>query len=389
MARRRAAQDWPVPPEQGAIRDPAREQTLVAEPPPAARRWYDDHLALGLGAILVLLLVAAGAAGAAYYLHHRHRTAAPVTTVVVTTHPAKTATAAATPAAMPPLVGLSETQALARLRQYKISATVVKRPASRPPGTVIAQRPAQATAVGASTPVTIVVATGVTKVAVPNFVGQPVAQARAALQKLGLRSTTTAVTGAGKPAGTVVDQAPKPGANVTKDRLVTLSVAKASPKTASTSTSGSATTATTTAAPAQPQTASVPDVSGQTEAAAVQAFVQAGIEPSLVFVSAGDPLGTVEAQAKPAGTTVPYRSHVQINVSEGANPGATEHVPNVVGRTLQQALAAINAAHLKMIYVKIAVPRSQAGKIAQQSPLAGGGAPENAQVLVFLGVYKP
>ena len=32
--------------------------------------------------------------------------------------------------------------------------------------------------------------------------------------------------------------------------------------------------------------------------------------------------------------------------------------------------------------------RAQAGKIVQQSPLGGGKAPQNAQVLVFLGAFR-
>jgi beta-lactam-binding protein with PASTA domain len=378
MPRQRTQQDWPVPDER-LQPNVAESETLVGVvgPPAGARRWYDDHLAAGLIALLVLVLLVAGAA---YYLHqrHHHHTAAPPRTVVVTTV-AKAKTPP--PKAMPPLVGLTQQAAVARLQRMHVSATVVQHPSSRPSGTVVSQRPAQASALTATTPVTLVVSTGVTKIAVPNLVGQPVAQARASLTGLGLRTATTSVTMAGKTAGTVVDQAPKPGKKLAKNGLVTLSVVKA-PGAGKTATTG-----TTTAPSSQPQSATVPDVSGQEEPAAVQALAQAGILPSLVFVSSSDPLGTVEAQAKPQGTTVPYHSHLQINVSSGQNP-TTEQMPNVVGSTLQQALARINGAHLRMLYVKLSVPRNQAGKIVQQTPLPGSGAPQGAQVLVFLGVYR-
>jgi hypothetical protein len=50
----------------------------------------------------------------------------------------------------------------------------------------------------------------------------------------------------------------------------------------------------------------------------------------------------------------------------------------------------LNGAHLRLLYVKYPVTsRSQAGKIVQQTPLSGGRAPENAQVLVFLGAFRP
>src|SRR5579872_2673743 len=291
---RRRAQDWPVPDQ--------RETVVTggpAGPPPERRSWFDDNLALGLGAILVLLILIGGAAVGIYVARHsHHHNASTVRTVLVTTtSPAQTVT------------------------------TVAK---------------------------TATTAAAATKTAVPSFVGEPVAQARATVASMHFRLATTPVTGAGRPAGTVVDQAPKAGKKLAAGGLVTLSVAKGNATT---------TTATTTAAaPPQPKTATVPDVSGQLEQPAVQSFAQAGVLPSLVFVSSSDPEGTVEAQAKPGGTTVPYRSHVQLNISSGQSP-TMEHMPNVVGSTLQQALASINGAHLKMIYVKLPVPRSQAGKI--------------------------
>jgi hypothetical protein len=49
----------------------------------------------------------------------------------------------------------------------------------------------------------------------------------------------------------------------------------------------------------------------------------------------------------------------------------------------------MQGAHLRLIYLRYPVTsQSQAGKIVQQSPLAGGQAPQNAQVLVFLGALE-
>jgi beta-lactam-binding protein with PASTA domain len=133
----------------------------------------------------------------------------------------------------------------------------------------------------------------------------------------------------------------------------------------------------------------MPDVTGQKEAAAVTAMGTPGILASIVFVPGTDPLGTVIQQAKPAGTTVPYHSHVQINVSRGPNDNAPATVPNVIGQTLQQAVDTLNGAKLRLIYLKFPVTsQAQAGKVVQQSPLNGGQAPENAQVVVYLGAFK-
>jgi serine/threonine-protein kinase len=231
---------------------------------------------------------------------------------------------------------------------------------------------------------------------VPDLTGRSLSDARAALEKLGLKVNVTRAT-SDQPAGTIVDQAPKPGGKLAKGSAVTLSVAARSATTSTPSTTAPATTTTTaptttaptTTAPTAPTTATVPDVSSQDESSAVQSLTKAGILPSLAFIPGSDPLGTVTGQAKSAGSTVPYHSHVQINVSSGPGDKPQEQVPSVIGRTLQQAVASVNGAHLRLIYVKFPVDtRSQAGKIVQQSPLGGGHAPQNAQVLVFLGAFR-
>jgi beta-lactam-binding protein with PASTA domain len=106
-------------------------------------------------------------------------------------------------------------------------------------------------------------------------------------------------------------------------------------------------------------------------------------------VPSNDELGTVEAQAKASGASLPFHSHVQINLSTGPGQKQNEQVPNVIGQPLKQALAAINGAHLRLLYLRFPVTsQSQAGKIVQQSPLGGGSAPQNAQVLVYLGTLQ-
>jgi len=228
------------------------------------------------------------------------------------------------------------------------------------------------------------------KVAVPKFVGLTEQDALVRAGQVGLQPKEV-FKPTKAPKGLVTSQNPPAGAELARGANVTLvidSSATATTTTQSTPTT-TATTPTTTAAPAQPQTATVPDVSGQKEAAAVTALGNAGILASIVFVPATDPLGTVIEQAKPAGTTVPFHSHVQINVSRGPNNNALVPVPNVIGQTLQQAVSSLNAAHLRLIYLKYPVTsQGQAGKVVQQSPLSGAQAPQNAQVVVYLGAYK-
>jgi beta-lactam-binding protein with PASTA domain len=245
-------------------------------------------------------------------------------------------------------------------------------------------------------PVTTTVTTAVSthgqalpKIKVPDVTGRSFAAAQATLDAAGLPSTKRAVASS-EPAGTVVAQAPPAGSKLAKGSQIVLSVATATSSTSTNSTTtGTSTTPTTTAIAPPPQNATMPDVTSQKEAAAVQAMNQVGILASLVFVPSQDPLGTVEQQAKPAGTTVRFHSHVQINLSAGPNETAKAQVPNVVGQTLPQALTAINGVRLRLIYLKFPVTsKTQAGKVVQQSPLGGGKAPQNAQVLVYLGAYR-
>jgi beta-lactam-binding protein with PASTA domain len=248
-------------------------------------------------------------------------------------------------------------------------------------------------------PVTTTVTTAVStrgqalpKIKLPDVTGRSFAAAQATLDAAGLPSTKREVASA-EPAGTVVAQAPPAGSKLAKGSQIVLSVATATSSTSTNSTNstttGTSTTPTTTAVAPPPQNATMPDVTSQKEAAAVQAMNQVGILASLVFVPSQDPLGTVEQQAKPAGTSVPFHAHVQINLSAGPNETAKAQVPNVVGQALQQALTAINGSHLRLIYLKFPVTsKTQAGKVVQQSPLGGGKAPQNAQVLVYLGAYR-
>jgi beta-lactam-binding protein with PASTA domain len=232
--------------------------------------------------------------------------------------------------------------------------------------------------------VTTVVTTSGTAAAgrtMPNLTGQKLAEAKATLAAFGIRPAITPQTSKA-PTGTVLAQAPAAGRTLTRGTPVTLLVAQAEQQSARTST-------TTTSAPPPPSTATVPDVSNATESAAVQSLNRAGIIASLAFIPGSDPLGTVEAQAKPSGTTVPYHSHMQINVSRGPGDKPSEQVPNVIGGSLDQALTSINGANLRLLYLRFPVSsRSQAGKIVQQSPLAGAQAPRNAQVVVYLGALS-
>lgn len=393
---------WPTPEgETGVI--PRESDTLVGgtpppmapPPPPPAGPPPDRRIGAGMLLGIVAVLLAAAGVAIAWYLTHDN-SSNQTTTVVVTTAPKHKAKTVAK-VAVPRVIGMKEPNAIARLASIGLRPKEVYRPTKKPKGVVVSQSPQEATELAKGKQVTIVIDSGAPKVTVPDLTGKQASQARAALDQLGLDSTITKVT-SDQPGGTVVDQAPNAGGKLAKGSSVTLSVAKARPKptttTAQQTTTQQTTTApasptTTAAAPQQPANATMPDVTHQTEAAAASAMGQAGILPSIVFVPSDDPLGTVEQQAKPADTTVPFHDHVQINISSGPGKNPAEQVPNVIGKSLNDAVAAMQSAHLRLIYLKFPVSsKAKAGEIVQQSPLGGGSAPQNGQVLVFLAAYQ-
>jgi beta-lactam-binding protein with PASTA domain len=325
---------WPTPEDETVVQQ--RDTLVGGTPPPAAPppAGPPSDRRIGAGMLLalgVLVLIAAGIL-IAYLLTHRsdHKAA---TTVVVTT---AQSTTVPPKVAVPRFVGMKEQDALVRAGQVGLQPKEVFKPTKAPKGVVISQNPQEGSELAHGATVTLVVDSTAKATTTPT-------------------ATSTSTT------------------------------------TQATTTNATLTTAptTTAAAPPQPQSATVPDITGQKEAASVTSLGNAGILASIVFVPASDPLGTVVQQAKPAGTTVPFHSHVQINVSRGPNNNPLESVPNVVGKTLQEAVSAVNAAHLRLIYLKYPVTsQAQAGKVVQQTPLGGAQAPQNAQVVVYLGAFK-
>jgi beta-lactam-binding protein with PASTA domain len=325
---------WPTSEDETVVQQ--RETLVGGAPPPAAPppAGPPSDRRIGAGMLLalgVLVLIAAGIL-IAYLLTHRsdHKAA---TTVLVTT---AQSTTVPPKVAVPRFVGMKEQDALVRAGQVGLQPKEVFKPTKAPKGVVISQNPQEGSELAHGATVTLVVDSTAKATTTPT-------------------ATSTSTT------------------------------------TQATTTNATLTTAptTTAAAPPQPQSATVPDITGQKEAASVTSLGNAGILASIVFVPASDPLGTVVQQAKPAGTTVPFHSHVQINVSRGPNNNPLESVPNVVGKTLQEAVSALNAAHLRLIYLKYPVTsQAQAGKVVQQTPLGGAQAPQNAQVVVYLGAFK-
>ncbi|MBX3031266.1 MAG: Stk1 family PASTA domain-containing Ser/Thr kinase [Chloroflexi bacterium] len=209
-----------------------------------------------------------------------------------------------------------------------------------------------------------------TQLAVPRFVGLPVTTAIALADQLGLdldeerRQTDEAAP------GTVIDQRPAPGTMVSPGRTVSLIIAQ------------------------QADTAIVPDVRGDTEAAARTRIVEAGLVPSGRF-RAYDPEiaeGRVVRTDPRAGAEVAARTTVALYVSRGPRPTpqpTPEPTPVLVGRFLcldvAQARAGLEEVDLVIESVDPPPPESDdSWLVRDQDPPAGSEVPPGTSVRLWV-----
>ncbi|HEX5225783.1 MAG TPA: PASTA domain-containing protein, partial [Solirubrobacteraceae bacterium] len=113
----------------------------------------------------------------------------------------------------------------------------------------------------------------------------------------------------------------------------------------------------------------VPDVTGQTEQAALGSLRRAGLTPAPTLASSSTvPVGRVISQTPGAGTKLDEGARVDIAVSEG--PGSAP-LMNVEGLTAAQASARLKAAGFKPTAKQEASTSVAAGKVIGTEPPAG------------------
>ena len=159
-------------------------------------------------------------------------------------------------------------------------------------GLVISQAPAAGTHLSGGSSVTIVVSTGPPPVTVPNVVGQTQATATSAIVAAGLTvgTITTAVSGS-TPPGSVISQSVAAGTQVAPGTAINLVIALAT----------------------------VPNVVGQSQAAATAAITGAGLTVGTITTAASTsvPAGSVISQSLASGTQVAAGTAVNLVVSSG------------------------------------------------------------------------
>jgi serine/threonine-protein kinase len=185
------------------------------------------------------------------------------------------------------------------------------------------------------------------KIAVPDVRGLSVPQATAALTTVGLEVGTvgnTAAVDPAYPAGTIASQDPSATAKVPKATKVNILL------------NG-------------PAMVAVPDVTGQTEASAIQELQAAGLGNAVTQSYDGKvPVGNVISQDPAAGTQSPKGGIISLKISKGTQQIA---VPGVVGEKQADATRILTDAGLKVSVKTASTPNVPSGSVMSQTPAEG------------------
>jgi serine/threonine-protein kinase len=267
---------------------------------------------------------------------------------------------------VPSVAGQSEAVAAAALRH----AGLVPVPALTASSTVadnlvISETPPAGSVVDKGTRVTIAVSTGPGSSPLPDVAGLAAAQASAKLKEAGFVPTTQK----------------QPSATVASGRVISTN-----PSAGTEAQAGSAVTVLVSSGPAQ---TTVPDVVGQSRAAAEATLTNAKLAAGAITqqTSIEQTPGTVLEQSPAAGASLPAGGTVSFVVAQA--PTETP-VPNVVGKNEAQASAELGrAGFTPQAVTQTTTDATQVGIVFRQSPAAGHKARKGATVTIAVGVLGP
>jgi serine/threonine-protein kinase len=277
---------------------------------------------------------------------------------------------------VPNLVGRPAPAAVTALRLQGLDVHMVDVVSDQPQGTVITQTPGAGTQVAHGATVTLRVSQA--RVTVPDVLGQPRDSAVAAVRGAGLKPKAFVVSSTQKQ-GTVVAQHPHAGARIAGGSTVRLNVSNGSGGSAAPPPPPSST-------PATPANVSVPDVTGQGQAAAQKQLNSAGLKAGVVYLNSDQPQGTVVSQSPSSGRTVKRGTRIQLNVALGSHPGTLKGVPDVRNLSPNAARSKLSAAGfvVQTLQQPVTDP-AQVGKVVDEQPAGGRNAPAGSRITIYVG----
>lgn len=267
--------------------------------------------------------------------------------------------------AIPNVSGQPEAAATAQLTQlgFKVERKDEASP-TVPKGEVIATNPAAGSQIRSGATVTLVVSSGKEVVEVPELKGMTTEDALRALTDAGLQLDPTVKQENSDTImeGQIVEQAPAPGAQVSKGSRVAITVSSGV------------------------EEIRVPIIDGMLWDNAEINLTDLGFVPQVRVVESELPAGTV-ISLEESGQKLPKGSVVNVTISNGA----ALRMPTLKGLTVAQALRALRDAGWTAPETSLQQRRSATtalvdqGKIAKQDPAPGQSLPKDA--LVYVDVY--
>ena len=273
---------------------------------------------------------------------------------------------------VPSVIGLSQEDAWARLRQALLELEVAgEQESEKPPGTVLSQSPAAGEYVEPGDPkVSVTLSRGLDLANVPDLRGLLLGAAFSYLSRDRLRLGAVTQESSEQAAGVVLNQSPAPGARVRPDTEVALTVS------AGTSAPGPD------QPPLPPTEVEVPSLVGQTLEAAQAELSSRNLVFGRVSTRAAPPApGSIVEQNPAAGTRVPSGTPVQLVLSTGP---VLVLVPNVVGLTLEAARNQLAAVGLAAAASPAEFVADEEARVAEQDPQPLSRVATNATVQLTL-----
>lgn len=285
--------------------------------------------------------------------------------------------------AVPDVRGLSQQQAVQRLRSAGFAAQVNPVASTKAKGTVVDQAPLPGVTALKGSGVVVSVSTGVKPVVVPAVVGLAQNDAVQRLTKVGLVPQIQNAPST-QPEGTVFGQKPPAGKEVDKGSKVIINVSKGTGSGGTTTTVATTTAATTTTTASAP----VPNVRRLAVVAGLRRLNQAGLHPTVRYVNSGQPAGRIVVQS-PASGSLPRGARVRIDVSNGPNPQPAAPVPDVVGQDQASASTAIRQAGFRVVVLfRPTTNQSEDGNVIEEQPVAGSSIPRGSSIALFVGSFS-
>jgi serine/threonine-protein kinase len=267
---------------------------------------------------------------------------------------------------VPSVAGQSEAAASATLRRAGLTPVPeLSASSSVASGTVIDETPPAGSVVGKGTRVTIAVSTGPGSSPLLNVVGLTAAQATAKLKAAGFKPTSETQSSSSVASGRVISTDPPAGTELQAGSQVTLVVS---------------------GGPAQ---TTVPDVVGQSRAAAEATLTNAKLTIGTVTqqTTTEQSAGTVLEQSPSAGSSLTDGGKVDLTVAQAPKEVA---VPNVVGAAKAAAAAALEHAGFKSkSTMRTTSEQSQVNVVLEQSPAGGAHARKGTTVTITVGTLAP